>query len=68
VIRRSFNDGWLFRPKADSVVAMFSRAVDGRALAVIRPTAPGRIAVRVTAEGCAPAVVTVEAIAAGGAA
>ncbi|ONH52057.1 glycoside hydrolase [Frankia sp. CcI49] len=34
---------------------------DGRALAVIRPTGPGVITVTVTADGCAPAVVRVEA-------
>ncbi|MBL7493814.1 DUF4982 domain-containing protein [Frankia sp. AgB1.9] len=37
---------------------------DGRALAVIRPTGPGAITVSVTAEGCEPATVRIEAQAA----
>ncbi|MBL7498228.1 DUF4982 domain-containing protein [Frankia sp. CNm7] len=38
---------------------------DGRALAVIRPTAPGAITVTVTADGCAPVTARVEAVPAG---
>ncbi|ABW12601.1 glycoside hydrolase family 2 sugar binding [Parafrankia sp. EAN1pec] len=34
---------------------------DGRALAVIRPTAPGSITVTATAEGCEPSTVRIEA-------
>jgi hypothetical protein len=34
---------------------------DGRALAVVRPTGPGEIEVRVEAEGCEPVTVTVRA-------
>jgi beta-galactosidase len=33
---------------------------DGRALAVIRPTGPGRITVTLTANGCAPVAATIE--------
>jgi len=36
---------------------------DGRALAVVRPTGPGEIAVRVEAEGCEPVTVSVRAVA-----
>ncbi|MEX5632644.1 glycoside hydrolase family 2 TIM barrel-domain containing protein [Parafrankia sp. FMc2] len=35
---------------------------DGRALAVIRPTAPGSITLTITADGCPPAAVQVEAV------
>jgi hypothetical protein len=36
---------------------------DGRALAIVRPTGPGDIAVRVEAEGCEPVTVAVRAVA-----
>ncbi|GAA3384042.1 glycoside hydrolase family 2 TIM barrel-domain containing protein [Cryptosporangium minutisporangium] len=34
-----------------------TRTYDGRALAIVRPTAPGEITIRVSAEGCADVVV-----------
>jgi beta-galactosidase len=50
-------------PKAlDPFTGASCATYDGRALAVVRPTGAGSITVTVTAEGCAPARVAIEAM------
>jgi beta-galactosidase len=50
-------------PRTEEAFAgMSGTTFDGRALAIVRPTRPGGITVRVTTDGCDPVTVTVRAV------